>query len=334
MDKKFKVIGVPWHTAHQYELAKLPFIESYDLLVNPWRYWATSYRPLPEKVHEVPYYTPGKYDFAILHIDQQSIYDPEHGDRITKGLLYQEVNEVIQDIPKIVINHMTPFHDKYDTEHVITIIKKMVGNNFMIVNSKEAATQWGWGYPIWHGMEIDEWSNLPKEPRAVVALSPAGMDRAYRRVFLYSVMRILKEYGVPFFWIGSEKKFSSFEAYKDYLSRSLVYFNPTWQSPMPRSRTEAMLSGCCTVTTPNHDAHEFIKHGKNGFLTSQEPIRDPRVIDNPKKVADLIRDLVMNRPDQAMKIGEEGRKTARALFNSNNFAGRWKTMLQVAGIWK
>src|SRR3990167_5133833 len=146
--KKFKVIGVPWHTAHQYELAKLPFIEEYNLLVNPWRYWGATQRPMPENMKMVFNYEKDYYDFAILHIDQQSIYNPETNDRISKGRLYTEVNELIKDIPKIVINHMTPWHDKYETPKVIEIIKKMIGDNFMVVNSFEAAKQWGWGYPI------------------------------------------------------------------------------------------------------------------------------------------------------------------------------------------
>lgn len=333
-NKKFKVVGVAWHTGHQYELAKLPFIESYDLIVNPWRYWGSSQRPMPSNMKYVTHYEKGKYDFAILHIDQQSIYDPINSDRISKGRLYQELNECIQDIPKIVINHMTPFHDKYESNYVVDFIKKMVGDNFMITNSKEAAKQWGWGYPIWHGLEVDEWEDLPKEPRAVVALSPAGMEKAYRRIFLHTVMRFLKDWGVPFFWIGTDKRFNDFNSYRQFLGRSLVYFNPTWQSPMPRSRTEAMLSGCCVVTTPYQDAHEFIRNGVNGYLTTMEEIRDPRVMDNPKFAAEIIRKLVVDYPERAMEIGKEGRKTARSLFNKNAFAGRWKDMLITAGIWR
>lgn len=335
MARKFKVIGVPWHTAHQYELAKLPFIEEYALMVNPWRYWGDVQRPMPDNMHYVTEYKKDYYDFAILHIDQQSIYDPDAGDRITKGRLYQEMNELVQDIPKLVINHMTPFHDKYDTAYVVNIIKKMVGDNFMITNSFEAAKQWGWGYPIHHGMDVDEWWDLPKEPRAVVALSPAGMEKAYRRIYLHTVMRILKQdYQVPFFWIGVDKRFDTFEGYRDFLGRSLVYFNPTWQSPMPRSRTEAMLSGCCTITTPYQDADTFIKNGENGFLTSMEQIRDPRIMDNPKFAADLIARLVLEEPEKAIEIGKKGRETARELFTSQKFAKRWEEMLKVAKIWK
>lgn len=332
--KKFKVIGVPWHTAHQYELAKLPFIGQYDLIINPWRYWGDSQRPMPKNMNYVTHYEKGKYDFAILHIDQQSIYDPQNNDRISKGRLYIELNELITDIPKIVINHMTPFHDKYETPYVIDFIKKQVGDNFMVTNSFEAAKQWGWGYPIHHGIEIDEWWDLPKEPRAVVALSPAGMEKAYRRIFLHTVMRLLKDMGVPFFWIGADKKFNSFDDYRDFLGRSLVYFNPTWQSPMPRSRTEAMLSGCCIVTTPYQDADSFIKDGENGFLTSMEQIRDPRVMDNPNFAANLIKRLVLDEPEKALAVGKKGRESARAIFNSNAFSTRWKNMLIEAKIWE
>lgn len=287
-----------------------------------------------EKMKYVTTYEKGKYDFAILHIDQQSIYDPDNDDRISKGRLYQEINELITDIPKIVINHMTPFHDKYETDHVIEVIKAMVGDNFMITNSHEAAKQWGWGYPIWHGMEVDEWLDLPKEPRAVVALSQAGMEKAYRRIFLHTVMRYLKEMGVPFFWIGVDRKFNNFEDYRQFLGRSLVYFNPTWNSPMPRSRTEAMLSGCCCVTTPYQDTTDFIKNADNGYLTTMQEINDPRVMDNPKFAADLIKRLVLDYPEQAKEVGKRGRETARELFNSQAFAKRWEDMLKTAGIWK
>jgi glycosyltransferase involved in cell wall biosynthesis len=332
--KKFKVIGVPWHTGHQYELAKLPFIEEYALMINPWRYWGDVQRPMPPNMHYVTHYEKGYYDFAILHIDQQSIYDPDHDDRISKGRLYNELNECIQDIPKIVINHMTPFHDKYDPPYVINFIKKMVGNNTMVVNSYEAAKQWGWGNPIIHGLDTEEWKTLPKEPRAVVALSQAGMEKAYRRIFLHTVMRLLKDMQVPFFWIGVDKRFNNFLDYREFLGRSLVYFNPTWQSPRPRSRTEAMLSGCCVVTTPYQDADTFIKNGENGFLTSMEQIRDPRVMDNPKFAADLIKMLVLDKPELAMKIGEAGRQTAISLFNKEKFWKQWEDLLRKEGIWK
>lgn len=320
-------------TGHQAELANLSFIESYDLLINPYRVWGSKSRPVPENVNFVPYYEKGKYDFAILHVDQQSIYDPEAGDRIHKGKLYMDLNNEIQDIPKIVINHMTPFHDKYENAYVIEFIKKMVGDNYMIVNSYEAQKQWGWGHTVIHGLDQQDWWDLPKEPRCVVSLSPAGMEKAYRRIFLHAVMRELEDMKVPFYWIMNDKKCNSFDEYRDFLGRSLVYFNPTWQSPRPRSRTEAMLSGCCVVTTPYQDATTFIKDGVNGFLTSTDELKDPRVMDNPVSTAKIIKRLVLDEPELAMKIGQVGKQTAIDLFNFEKFENQWIQVLKDNNLW-
>lgn len=326
--KTIKIYGVPWHTSHQRELANLPFVEEYALQINPYRYWGDVQRPMPSNMHYVTHYEKGYYDLAILHIDQQSIYNPEKGDRISKGRLYGELNSIVDDIPKVVINHMTPFHDKYETDEIITIIKKMVGNNVMIVNSHEAGKQWGWGYSIIHGLNPDDWFDLKKEPRCIVSLSPAGMEKAYRRIFLETVARILKVKKVPFYWINVDITFNTFDDYRNFIGRSLVYFNPTWQSPMPRSRTEAMMSGACIVTTPYQDADTFIVNGVNGFLTSKAKITDPRIMDNPQYAADLIERLVLKEPDLAIKIGKEGKKTAIEKFHVNNFILQWAKMLK------
>lgn len=326
--KKLKVFGVPWHVGHQHELCQLPFFETYDFIINPYRTWGESSRPFPEKARWVTHYEKGKYDLAILHVDQQSIYNPESGDRIHKGKLYLELRDAIgDDVPIVTINHMTPFHDKYESPYVVDFIKKMTEGTTMVCNSFTAKEQWGWGEVITHGLHAEDWLDKPKEPRAVTVLSPAGMDKAYRRVFLTTVKRMLGEMGVPFTWVGVDKKFSNFDDYREYLGRSLVFFMPTWQSPRPRARTEAMFSGCCIVTTPYQDADTFIKHGENGFLTSREAIKDPRVMDNPEVTAQLIKRLVIDDPGLAIEMGKKAKQTANELFTFDKFAAQWEALL-------
>jgi glycosyltransferase involved in cell wall biosynthesis len=335
--KKLKVAGVPWHVAHQADLAKLPFIGQYDLLINPYRGWGETHRHFPEKCRWVTHYD-SDYDFMIAHIDQQSIYDPSQGDRIHKGRLYIEATEAFKKAnpgkPIIVINHMTPFHDKYDSPYVIERIKEMVGDRYMICNSFTAQEQWGFGHTVTHGMDVDEWWDLPKEPRVVIVLSSGGMEKAYRRIFLHQVIRILKEYKVPVTWIGVDRKSTDFDDYRDFLGRSLVFFNPTWQSPRPRAKTEAMLSGCCVVTTPYHmrtsetDHSTYIKDGETGFLTSRSVIKDPRIIDNPQSTADIIRQLVFDAPDLALEVGKRGKKLAKEMFNKKRFDDQWEQVLK------
>lgn len=304
---------------HQYELAHLPFIGQYDLLLNPYRTWGDKSRPMPENMKFVSEYVKGKYDFAILHIDQQCI-----AGRIGKGLLYREVNELIKDIPKIVINHMIPLHDELPQEEVIKRTKEMVGDNFMIVNTYKAKEMWGWGHPVIHGMNIDEWESNEKEPRATIYVSEAGMEKAYRRDILHNTIQLLEEWGHKVYWIGANVKFTNFDDYRNWLSRSLIYLNLTHESPRPRSRTEAMLSGCCIITNKHQDADTFIENGVNGFLVDEDPMQ----------VATLVARLLTTDCHKAKKIGTAGRKYARQNFNAEFFAKQWEQVLKINGIWK
>jgi len=317
MAKKYKVIGVPWHVGHQSEIAQMSFIGQYDLLVNPYRTWGTNSRPFPDKCNWVTNYEKGKYDFAILHLDQQCV-----NSRIGKGELYKQVNEVIQDIPKIVINHMTPLHDSLPDMEVIRRVKELVGDNFMICNTFEARKMWGWGKTVIHGMDIDDWKSNPKEPRATIYVSPAGMEKAYKREILRNTISLLNEWGFKFYWIGTDVKFKTFDEYRDWLSRSLVYLNLTHQSPRPRARTEAMLSGCCIVTNRQQDADTFIENGKNGFLVDEDPVQ----------VATLVSELLTSRCAEAKKIGEVGRKFAQKEFSRKNFEDQWLEVIKEVGV--
>ena len=330
--KKLRIFGVVNHLANQYEMLKLA--EHYDVeftyLRNNVRRWSrfhNSIRPMPKHLKWADYYEPGKYDLAILHVDQQHI-NPDIG----KGKLYREMNEVIQDIPKMVINHGTPMYpEMYDEEIVInggTVhtskgakhiqgMKELIGDNFMVVNSYESVERWGWGYPLIHGMDANEWYDLPKEPRAIISLSPGGLDKYYNRELLTHIKvrtqevfgNIVKQVSIdPVFWGNSKGPFD-WDEYREYIGRSLIYINMTKDSPMPRSRTEAMLSGCCVLTSKYHDAEDFIKHGKTGFI----------VPDNPYSYANAINELINFNYKDAIEIGQAGKESAKKLFSLDRY---------------
>jgi len=335
--KKIRVFGHVQHIGHNYDL-----IQATKGFAD-W-FWIKQYiRPFNEKprgsfkdlVTEVTEYEVGKYDVAVLHLDNQCV-DPEIWLR-GKGRIYRELNEVIKDIPKIVINHGTPyFPEKYtlDTDekgNVITNpnyaphglssklvedIKKVIGDNFMVVNSNTAQRQWGGGTAIIHGMGLDEWYDLPKESRVVTMISPAGLDDYYDRSFLSAVKELLQEkYDIELCHITVDWSADSWDEYRTFLGKSLVYFNPTKESPMPRARTEAMLSGCCVITTPFQDADQFIVDGVNGFIVRRDP----------EQVVDRIK-WCMDNQEKAIAIGQNGKKTAQALFNRTRYGEDWRRL--------
>lgn len=301
----------------QYELLKLPGIE-WTYLINHTRKWAKDARPLPEKLKWTTHYEKGKYDMALIHLDQQCLI-PTLG----KAQLYRDLRKVVTDIPIIVLNHGTPcYPERFTWEDCKKGMKKLVGDVPMVVNSHQAAKDWGFGIPIIHGLDPDEWWDLPKEPRATTFISPAGIGTKYygRQLLAETKNELSSKYGIKHIWIGDIREYaphygpldSVFDNYRDFLGRSLVYFNPTYGSPMPRTRTEAMMSGCCIITTKQHDAANFIEDGVNGYLVKHNPEMAARVI------ADAIHDY-----KKTVEIGKKGRETALKLFNIDRYQKEW-----------
>lgn len=330
--KELRAFGMPWHLAHNYEILKVPGIK-WDWLIQHRRQYGTSARgDIVEEfgVNWVTHYEKGKYDFALLHLDQQCL-EPSLWQR-GKGSLFRELNEIINDIPKILIMHGTPYYpEKFPalnefgeecdglSEELIDLFKRESKGCYVITNSIEASKQWGRGTPIWHGLDPDEWKDHPKEPRVVTMIGPAGLDKYYDRTFLAAVKEALLEEGIHHCHITSDVMFKGFKEYRDFLGRSLIYFNPTKESPMPRARTEAMLSGCCVLTTPHQDAHSFIEHGKNGFIVKR----------NPAHVVEIVKQLI-NNYDKAIKIGQEGKKTALKVFSQERYQNEWRGFVEKA----
>ena len=138
-----------------------------------------------------------------------------------------------------------------------------------------------------------------------------------RNLFGTTRAKLREKYGIHHVWMVEEKPIKDWDDYRNFLGRSLVYFNPTYGSPMPRSRTEAMFSGCCVVTTKHHDISNYIKDGVNGFL----------IKDNPEEAAEKI-DWCIRNYAKAVKIGKRGRETAIKEFDINRFQKDWKDLIE------
>lgn len=320
---KLKIFGHLNHLGHQYEQLKLAEhypVEFYWLENNVRKWNRYSPRPMPKHLKWVTHYKPGEYDVAILHLDQQAA-DPLIG----KGQLYRQLNEVIQDIPKVVFNHGTPMWDEHFTEdmvkhggevltsrgpRMIDGIIPIIGDNFMVVNSYDAVKRWGFGYPLIHGLDSEEWWDLPKEPRVTVMISPGGLDKYYNRQLLtYIKARVKETSGLDVQHVTVNYRCNDWDDYRQFLGRSLIYINPTLDSPMPRARTEAMLSGCCVLSSKHHGFDEFIEHGKQAFVMP----------DNPLSYAQTIQQLIDFHYQEAIEIGQRGKERAQKLFNHKRY---------------
>lgn len=343
-------------------MTTLPQTEFYLYEPNRRR-WAEEARPVPANMRFVPFYEEGKYDLAILHVDGECA-DPEG----SKGDIYKKLNSLIQDIPKIVINHGTPWiperFDRYvkkvddpkkrlqlGKEICVQEMKKLIGDNPMITNSKQAATDWGWGTPIIHGMygnPQETYLDLPKEMIVMFNVSPGGWDYYYNRQCMASIISELDDNGIRAEHTRVNVSFSNYDQYREYIGRVLISVFPMRQSPMPRARTEHMLSGGCVVTANNHDIGDYFTGLDFQKTPDGKLIRDEKgdiiPLTNPEEAEVVFADedsyldftykilWLYEHPEIAMKIGQNAKKKAQEVFNWNRYRIDWYKMLQSVGV--
>lgn len=327
MKRKLKIFDYTWHIAHQYDMIyALRDDCDFSHCLNIKRGWDTSIRPVPPNLKFVTHYEPGLYDVAVLHIDQEVIVPGN-----IKKLIYDEFNDLITDIPKVVLNHGTPVcpelyiknGQKHLTEvqmeqHCKEFIRTLVDANVMVVNSHKAAShaEWGFGIPIVHGMNPGDWWDLPKEPRVFTAISPFGLDTSNNRKCLLSVSEELTErHGYPLSYARvNVDTGNSPEDYKDYLGRSLLYLDTSFRTPMNRARTEAFLSGCCVIQVEGaHDLERWAVDKENIMLVPDDPI----------EIAAVIADMIENNYQKAIKIGQNGKAMAIENFSPERYRQDW-----------
>jgi len=113
---------------------------------------------------------------------------------------------------------------------------------------------------------------------------------------------------------------------------------------MPRSRTEAMLSGCCVLTTPYQGASEFINfdtkkiwqnvEGEKEYISVIDKMVDAPDIngfivpDNPSAIAALCDYLISKKYNRTVEIGQVGKKLAQKIFSKERYDADWHKLLE------
>lgn len=299
--KRYRILKYPWHTGHDYELAKLP--HDFLYLSSTPRTWATHQRPIPPNIKWVPTHDAEATDLMILHVDQWVWQEP------AKRFLFLRYRDAYPG-PKIVINHGTNMVDGCSSD----TMRELVAGCYMVANSPTAKDLWG--VPdsryIRHGMSPEEWPQTDYARHEVLVVQAVGrMHRAVRNV--EGVERAEKH--LPIQWIGRDRTFDSFNKYRTFLRSSSIFLQPSYASANPRARTEAMLTGLAIVTTNSHGEDEYIRNGVNGFCSND--------FDELVDFAGYL----LKHPDQVRKIGTAGRATAQRVFHIDRFVEQWNRLL-------
>jgi len=310
-----------WHLAHSYRLHALPATFAYYPVGT--RQWDQDIRPQPPNFRgEVTEPNPNDYDVILSHLDNwvdRSLL------RATPFRLMNLIGmEAGDDAVRITIMHGTPDNEQNRRNIVRLLDNAPGGPPFLVCNSRAAAEGWGLGpsrsRAIIHGYDTAEfWSYKERIKLAATVCSAGDMSRIYHGVPLLERVR----QAVPVLWVGhngDREYFPTYVEYRDFLASLLVYVHPGQASPMPGARTEAMLSGCCVVTTSNNDAAQYIEHGVTGFLC-----------DEAGDMIETIRMLLAD-PARAYRVGKAGREAARHFFDKDRFVADWLDLLGGLGV--
>jgi glycosyltransferase involved in cell wall biosynthesis len=96
------------------------------------------------------------------------------------------------------------------------------------------------------------------------------------------------------------------------------YFNPIRYTSLPLSVLEAMEIGLPVVALATTELVTVIKDGENGFIDT--------------KVDNLVHKMrrLLSEPEEARRIGDEGRRTVRERFGLERFAADWEAAFEEA----
>gem|GEM_PF-360374 len=352
--RRLRILSYRWHCGHQYEIHRLPHDFTLVQGGNITDWWDYGQRPLRPNVRFLPQSQVNydEYDLAILHFDE-FVLRPELSKGILCegwGSVFQELQTEFKG-PKVAICHGVPYFYgacdlNYRSANLGRIVEEerqamvdFLGDTMAIVNSHRAQRDWGFRQSkvIWHGFDPQEYPPSCYRKGAIVAVGHMLKRPHYRGLGLYlKTLDQLNSRGVllpdflgdalanqvnlprldkAYFDSDNERGWASFQNYVSFLRDYSIFFNTTQNSPMPRTRAEAMLCGLAMVTTNCHDEDMFIEQGINGFYSN-----------DPRELAQILGDL-QHDPGLTRTIGQAGRRRALEAFHIDNFLNEWNETL-------
>ncbi len=348
--RPLRILSYRWHVPHQYELYKLPhhFTLATQLGNGMVDHWQFDQRPLRPNVtlQSIEAVDPSAYDVAILHFDENVL-----APHLTNGVIpsvwgkpFRHFLQQFPHLPKVAICHGTPqFEGQYGLDperksafsvhedEKATLVAELAQAGVKVVcNSYQAHREWGFADSrvIWHGIDPQE---FPKGSlsRDILALDLDRHRPHYRGAWEHErvaelldprlAIETARHFGAPIEKRdGNGFAIRQFRAYVDRIRQFTAYLNTTLRSPMPRSRTEAMMTGVIPVCLRNHDVDMFIENGVDGFYA-----------DSPEELAEFLNELFADRA-MASAMSAAARRKAMDVFNHDNYLLAWTELLNDA----
>jgi hypothetical protein len=293
-----------FETEYVYELAQLP--HDFALIGNTHERWDCSRRPLPQNVRISFSAEEANPDVLVLGVNPWSWIE------IDQRLLFKRLRDHFS-VPTIVVNHASNLLDDSSLQGV----RDLIGESFQVFETEAAMSAWKplCAQVIRRGLTLSDWQQTDYSRGNVVTVRP---DRHLDYYNDAAIRELIARPHLKVSQLGRERKFQNFDAYRYFLSSSSIFFNPSVSDVCCAQMIEAWLAGLVTVTTDANGESSYIDNGENGFASN-----------DMKELYDFIEFLCAN-PNEIPRIGANGRRLARTIYDGERFRREWQQLLEDA----
>jgi len=313
-----RILDFHVHTPHDHSRVRIPdseyiFILDENLKGHVW----SGERPMPSNVKFISLQEAMDLDWkdinlVITHMEPQLLW--YHDTVLKKHKPFR---------PHIHIMHSLPGDSHGEDKRIQWHNDRLSAvKSFVVLNSHSG--DWQLSVPhrtIWLGLDESEYQYLWRGG-VNRALHVGNNIGARPTVTGYPLLEaVSKSVGVDIVGHNPDLGIRSANSFEDLLSKYYsydVYFNPTYLSPMPRARIEAMMCGMPLVSTfhPRSDMERFAIDGINGLFSNES--------------SDLINALrrVLSSSDLRQQLSEASRATAVKHFSLSRYIHDWQSVLK------
>ena len=315
---KLKILSFNWHEPYMCLVARIGhefLIVEPEIAPGHYRRWDENMRPVPENVCLITNETAqemlelGELDFIIAHNIKDLIAVKDYS------------------LPKVVIFHncltteIKLGKDKVNRKEYLKQINSLLKDVNKVFISEKKRKDWGLnGELILPGLDVSEYGDYRGERETVLQVGNLLQERDLMMGYSTS-QEIVGSHPLTTLGINPNIPGSRLsEGFQDLLNNfrdCRAFINTTvdeYEDGYNLSMLEAMATGMPVVSSWNKSSP--IVDGENGYIS-----KDPNYLNQ-------CIDSLLKNPEEARRIGEQGRKTVQDKFPLNRFLQSWQKVIQ------
>ena len=314
-----RILTFNWHDPYLYMFSRVGHrieVGDWMLRADGTRGWDLQKRPLPEGLtligdaqEAVASLKDGRYDLAVCHT-------------------FQDLSFVAPfDVPTVFLSHNALHNDGMNDPAQMTRMRREVEgfltqrHGIFVAISPMKLESWGLdGFVVRPGVDLEDYGGYTGEDPVALSVGNLFVERDHMLGYRY--LREIVE-GLPHRIVGENprlpeaRKAEDWEDLKGIYRRCRVYVNTTveaFEDGYNLGMLEAMATGMPVVCLGNKTSP--IRDGENGYTSGDVARLRERV------------EALLEDPDLACRLGEQGRRSVAEQFSTDAFVARWQEIFE------